>query len=199
MAAPAINTPTILTDPGTLLWAPLGTATPTHQVAGSKFTDNWPAGWLGLGATEEGSEFSYESEIEAIRVAELFDPVRYATTERSGNISFNLADYTLTNFKRAMNGGNLTSVMQTAATPSTTLNTYEPTDPGQEVRAMIGWESSDNTIRLVAYQCLNGGTIESAFRKAPAIAVIPCQFNFEQPVGAGSKPFRLWSAGTARG
>lgn len=199
MPAPAIATPNILTDPGILLWAPLGTATPTHTVSASKFTDNWPTGWLGLGATEEGSSFSYESNIEAIRVAELFDPVRYTVTERSGNIGFNLADYTLTNFRRAMNGGTLTSTVQTVGVPSSTLTEYAPPDPGQEIRAMIGWESTDSTVRLIAYQCLNGGTIESAFAKAPAIAVIPTQFNFEQPAGVGAKPFRLWGAGVARG
>lgn len=190
---PTIATPNLLTDPGYLFWAPLGSTAPVNTVAGSLFTDTWPVAWLGLGATEDGSTFSYESKVEPIRVAELFDPVRYATTERSGSIAFNLADFTLTNLRRALNGGTII----TTGTGATALNEYAPPDPGTEVRAMIGWESRDATVRLVAYQCLNGGTISSAFKKAPDIAVIPFEFNFEIPAGA-TKPFRVWGAGAAR-
>jgi hypothetical protein len=190
---PTMPTPNVLTDPGYLFWGPLGTTLPTHAVVGSKFTDVWPAAWLMLGATEEGSTFAYSTNVEAIRVAEFFDPIRYATTERSGNFAFNLADYTLTNFKRAMNGGALTVVSGTGATQ---LNTYTPPDPGTETRAMIGWESVDSSLRVIAFQCLNGGEVSSAFRKAPDLALIPCQFNFEIPLAG--KPFQMWSAGTTR-
>lgn len=190
---PTMPTPNVLTDPGYLFWAPLATTLPTHTVAASKFTDPWPVAWLMLGATEEGSTFAYSTNVEAIRVAEFFDPIRYATTERSGSFAFNLADYTLTNFKRAMNGGSLTLASGTGATQ---LNTYTPPAPGTEVRAMIGWESVDSTLRVVAFQCLNGGEVSSAFRKAPDLALIPCQFNFEIPVSG--QPFQMWSAGTAR-
>lgn len=191
---PTIATPNILTDPGYLFWTPGDTTTyPANTVTAGKFSDAWPAAWLPLGATEEGSAFSYESTVEPIRVAELFDPVRYATTERSGNIAFNLASFTLTNLKYALNGG----AIVTSGVAGAELNEYAPPDPGAEVRARIGWESRDATVRLIAYQCLNAGTIEAAFRKAPAIALIPFQFNFEIPAGS-TKPFRLWTAGTTR-
>lgn len=193
MAYTAVGAPNILVDPGVLFWAPASTALPTHTAAGSKFSDTWPTGWLGVGATEDGSTFSYETNVEAINVAELLDPVKYATTARSGNIAFNLADYTLTNLKRALNGGTIT----TTGTAATSVNAYTLPNPGQEARAMIGWESQDSTVRLIAYQCLNSGTVASAFKKAPAIAVIPCQFNFEIPSGS-TQPFGIWTAGTAR-
>ena len=61
---------------------------------------------------------------------------------------------------------------------------------------MIGWESLDSTLRLVCYQTLQGGEVQSAFRKAPALALIPCQFNFEVP--SSGKPFELFAAGTTR-
>ena len=62
---------------------------------------------------------------------------------------------------------------------------------------MVGWESLDSTIRLVAYQTIQSGDVKSAFKKAPGMAVIPCMFQMEFPVGGA--PFQLWSAGVNRG
>lgn len=190
---PTTAVPNVLTDPGFLFWAPLATAVPANTATASKFTDAWPVAWISLGATEDGSEFNYETRVEAITVAEFFDPIKWATTERSGSFAFNLADYTLANFKRAMNGGTVT----TTGTTGTEVNKYTPTSPGQEVRAMIGWESLDATVRIVAYQTINGGTIKSAFKKAPSTAIIPCQFNFEVP--SAGQPFEMWGTSTRKG
>lgn len=190
---PTIATPNILTDPGYLFWAPLLTAEPTNTVAGSKFTDSWAAAWVPLGATEEGSSLAWSQTVEPTRVAELFDPVRYSVTEQGGRIAFSLSDWTLNNLKRAMNGGAVTVVSGTGAT---TLAKYEPPEPSEIVRCMIGWESLDSTVRLIARQCINAAEIESAFRKAPDKALLPCEFNFERPSGA--KSFTVYSAGTAR-
>lgn len=190
---PTTPTPNVLTDPGYLFWAPLATALPTNTVVASKFTDAWAAAWIPLGATEEGSTFSYSIAVEAITVAEFFDPIKFATTERSGNFAFNLADLTLANLKRAMNGGTLTIVSGTGATQ---LNSFEPPSPGAEIRAMIGWESLDGTMRVIVRQCINGAEIGLNFAKAPAKAVIACQFNMEKPVAA--EPFIVYTAGAAR-
>ena len=121
---PAVTSPNILVDPGFLWVAPVGTADPTNTVAGSVFTDAIPVAWLPLGATTEGSTFSYSTSVEPIRVAELFDPVRYATTERGGSISFNLASYTLSNYRRALNGGIAAMLLDNAcgATASLTVD-----------------------------------------------------------------------------
>lgn len=190
---PTVAVPNILTDPGYLFLAPLLTAEPTYTVAGSKFTDAWPGAWLPLGATEDGTEFNYETKIEAITVAEFFDPIKYSTTERSGSLAFNLADYTLTNWKRALNGGTIAVVSGTGATQ---LNSYIPPAPGTEVRTMLGWESLDGTMRMIVFQALQGGAVKTAFKKAPSFAVIPCEFSFEVP--ASGNPFRFLTAGTAR-
>lgn len=192
MAPSPVTTPVVLTDPGYLFWAPLATTEPTSTVVGSVFTDAWAAAWIPLGATEDGSTFHYEIGVEAITVAEFFDPIKYATVSRSGNFAFNLTSYTANNLKRAFNGGTLV----TTGTTTTTKTTLEPPDPGTEVRAMLGWESLDNTVRLIARQCLNGGAVESAFKKVPDKAVIPCQFNFEVP--AAARPFQFVFAGVAR-
>lgn len=194
--AHSVPAPVILTDPGMLWIAALATAAPTNTVAGSVFTDDPAVAYIPLGPTEEGSTFSYESSVEAIRVAEFFDPVRWSTTERTGNIAFNLASYTLSNYNRALNGG-IAALTATSGTGATSLFTMEPPEPGAEVRSMILWESTDRTLRLLLRQCLQGGAIETAFQKAPTIATIPCTFNMEVP--ASAKPFTFWAAGTSRG
>jgi hypothetical protein len=152
--------------------------------------------WINAGATEDGSKFSYQSNIEAITVAEFFDPIRWTTTSREGSFSFNLASYTLQNLRRALNAGTgaVTTVSGTGATLSSMLT---PPAPGQELRTMVGWESLDHTMRFVAYQVINGATIESAFAKAPAKAVIPFDLRFEVP--ASGVPFNFWAAGDTTG
>lgn len=190
---PTTSVPNLLTDPGYLFIAPLLSSVPTNTVVGSKFTDAWPGAWLSLGATEDGSELDYETKLEAVNVAEFFDPIKWMTTERNGSISFDLADYTLTSWKRALNGGTLTVV---SGTGSTQLNSYTPPVPGTEVRTMLGWESLDGTMRVVINQGIQGGSIKSSFKKAPKFATIPCQFNFETP--SGGVPFTFYTAGTTR-
>lgn len=191
---PTTATPNITTGPGYLFWAPLASTEPTNTVAGSVFTDAWPAAWINLGATRDGSAFSYETTVEKIMVAELFDPVSYKTTERAGMITFELADDTLANLKRVLNGGTLTVVSGTGAT---TLSSYTPPAVGSEVRCMIGWESLDANLRLVCYQCFQGGNLEQTFRKAPDIATLPATFNLETPTSG--IPWKKYAAGTARG
>lgn len=192
---PSTAVPNILTDPGYLLIAPLSSTVPTNTVSGGVFTDAWDAAWLSLGATEEGSTFAYSTTVEPISVAEFFDPITYRTTERAGSIAFNLADFTLSNYRRAVNGG-VAALAATSGTGATTLGTLEPPEPGDEVRCMIGWESLDNTVRLVAYQCIQGGEVSAAFQRAPSKAVIPCTFQMEVP--SGGKPWTMWSAGADR-
>jgi hypothetical protein len=190
---PTITTPTLLTDPGYLFRAPIGTALPTNTVVGSVFTDAWAAAWVPIGATNEGSTFSYEMTSEKVMVAELFDPVKYAVTEASGSIAFAMADWTLQKLKMAMNGGTMTLVSGTGATALTSL---EPPDPADVLRCMIGWESLDATTRIIGRQCLNATAVEAAFQRAPEKALIPVQFSFERPPAA--KAFIVYSAGTGR-
>lgn len=195
MPPAAVATPSILSEPGYLFIAPLATAVPTNTVTGSVFTDAWSASWIPLGATEEGSELSNSSTIEAVRVAEFFDPIKYSTTERSSSIAFALASFTLTNYRRALNGG-IAALTPTSGTGATALYTINPPTPGNEVRCMIGWESLDNTVRFVGHQAIQGGEITTAMRKSPDKALIPCAFNFEVP--SGGQPWTMWGAGATR-
>ena len=184
-------------DPGFLFWAPTGTTEPLHAALASSYdADVWPVAFINLGATEDGTKFKYSTKVEAIYVAEFLDPIRQATTERSGSLAFNLANYTLNNVKRVFNGGTIATV---SGTTTTTSSSYTPPNPGAEVRCMLGWESLDHTIRLIFYQTINSGTVEQAFGKAPAKAVLPCEFVFEVPIISPFVPWRQFAAGPSTG
>lgn len=197
MAPSAVLTPAVIADPGYLFIAPLLSTLPTNTVSGSVFTDSWNAAWLPLGATQEGSAFSYETTIEPIEAAEFFDPIQYRTTARAGSVTFNLMNLALSNYRRALNGGTA-ALTPTSGTGATALYDVTAPTPGSEVRCMIGWESQDNTVRLICHQTIQGGSIEMAFKKAPDFAVIPCTFQLEVPAAGGS-PFKLSGAGASRG
>lgn len=196
MPPAAVATPNPLVGPGWLFIAPLASTEPTNTVVGGVFTDSWAAAWLPLGSTEDGTEFTYGSTIESVTPAEFFDPVAYYTTARAGSITFNLTNFALSNYRRALNGGTA-ALTPTSGTGATALYQVEPPTPGNEVRVMIGWESLDSTVRMVARQCLQGGEITTSFKKAPTWGVIPCTYSLEKP--ASAQPFTLWSAGAARG
>lgn len=179
--------------PGYLYWAPLLTTLPANTVAGGVFTDTWPAAWLLFGATDDGSEFSYKPATDDVEVAEYFDPVAVVSTGREISIVFDLAQVHATNFKRALNGGTLT----TSGSADTTLNEYEPPEVGEEIRAMIGWESTDSTERLVMYQCFQTGDVKISRKKGATKATLPVEYRCEKP--SGLPPFTYWTAGETRG
>jgi hypothetical protein len=195
VAAPTVVAPNTLIDPGYLFWAPFGSSVPTHTVSGSKFSDSWTTPWVWLGPTLDGSELQNTIGVEYVRAAEIFDPVGSSITERTGQISFSLLDITLTKLKYIMNGGTVTVVSGTGAT---TLNKFTPPGVSSIVRSMIGWESTDGTMRVVLYQSLNTGDVTIPFRRAPDAAALSATFSMEVPAGS-SAPWEAWTAGTARG
>jgi len=192
MAPTAIATPQVLTDPGYLFWAPLATVEPTHTSTASKFSDAWPVGWVPLGATTDGTEFSYAIKVDQIEVAEFLDPIKIVTTERSGSITFNLTDFTAKRLQLALNGG---ATMSSTGTAATTITTVSPPVPGSEARCMIGWEALDNTVRLIARQTLQSSEVKVLFAKSPKFSDIPCTFDFEVPPTL--TPFSAYFAGVA--
>lgn len=192
---PPVATPALLSGAGFLWIAGLGVAAPTHTSSGGKFTDVVPAAWLPLGATTEGTSFNYGSDVEPMEVAEFLDPVKYETVSRSGSVAFALANITLSNYRRALNGG--VAALVAAGTAGAEVTTLEPPDPGTEVRAQLLFETTDGSMRFLFRQVLQGGEIEMNFRKAPDYAAIPCTFNLEIPTGT-TKPFAIIAAGTVR-
>jgi hypothetical protein len=193
--APSVLPLNILRDPGFLWFAAIGTAEPTPTVTASKFADALPVAWIPLGPTDDGTTFDYSVTVQPIYVAEYLDPVVYATTERSGKIAFALANYTLSNLRRAMNGG--VAALTSTGTTGQELSTFAPPKPGNEVRAMVMWESTDATVRMLLRQTIQGGTVTNAFKKAPNKTTIPFQMNLEIPA-SGADPFQVWGAGLNR-
>lgn len=193
MANGTMATPGLLTDPGFLYWAPLGSSVPTNTVSGSVFTDTWPVAWIALGMTDAGTTFTPSLTVEPIEAAESFDPIAYRTTGRTASIEFALKDFNATNIKRAFNGATTTV---TGAT-GTTLTALTPPTPGAEVRSMIGWESLDNTVRLVCYQVINSGDIALQMAKAPANTNISWHAVLEKP--SSTQPWIMWTSGVSRG
>ena len=191
---PAITVPTtgLALGPGYLYYAPLGSAAPANTVAGSVFTDTWPAAWIPIGITKEGHEFAYSVDSEGVEVAEYLDPPAYATTSREIGIAFDIARVTASLTKLAMNGGTVT----TTGTGATTLTKYSPPELGEETRVMIGWESTDNTERLIAYRAFQGGEVTTGRRKGADNATLPVDFRLEREPGL--PPFDRWFAGAAR-
>lgn len=192
MAAPT-NLGLLALGPGALRWAPLGSTKPVNTVAGSVFTDAWPAAWLAFGATDEGSEFSYGLDTDKVTIAEMLDAAKVVTTGRTITIGFALAEISPTNFKRAFNGGTITT---TGAT-TTTLTKYVPPALGAETRCMIGWESDDLTERLLLIQTFQTGTVAIRRRKGADKATLPVEYTVEAPA-AGGDPFEYYTAGATR-
>ncbi len=201
MPSPVVTRPALITDPGWLYWAPLGTALPaslltgaTAPVTGSQFTDVWPTPWVWLGLTDAGSDWHYNMAMAQVDAAELYDPVAWRTTGRTSSVTFALQNYTATNVGRALNGATMT----VTGTTTTQLTKVTPVQPGGETRFMIGWESTSSDVRKVAYQCVNSGDVAEMFKKAPAKVTIPFNCNFELP-STGVNPVETWFAGTVRG
>ena len=192
MANPTPASPVILTDPGFLYWAPLGSTLPTPVTTASAFTDTWPVAWIPLGMTVGGTDFDPNSTVTPILAAEQIDPIAYRTTARATTLSFQVMSFTATNLARAFNGGTTT----VTGTTGSTITKLDPPAIGTEVRAMIGWESLLSDVRFIAYQVFNGGSLKMSFNKAPAMAAVAWSGMLEKP--ASTQPFSWWFAGTAR-
>lgn len=164
----------IRVGPGRLLVAAVGSTEPAD------LTTPWAVAWTDLGYTDEGHSFTASPSFEPVEVAEEIDPIRYEATGREMRVEFALAELTAANLAKALNGGDVVT--------GTGIVTFEPPDPGDEVRVALGWESKDGKERWVWRKCLQTGDIEIARRKAPDKALIPCSFMCEIVAG-GAKPF----------
>jgi len=192
MANAAIATPLLLTDPGFIYWAPIGSTLPTPVSTASVFSDTWPVAWIPLGMSEGGTDIDLSLTVSPILAAESIDPLAYRTTDRSGSATFDLKSFTATNLQRCFNGATLT----VTGTGATTITKLDPPAIGSEVRAMFGWESLDSTVRFVGYQVINATDVKLSMKKAPANANVPFKLMFEKP--ASTQPWSMWTAGAGR-
>ena len=194
---PAVTVPKtpLSVGPGYLYYAPTGTALPANTVAGSIFTDAWATAgaWLPWGVTREGHEFQYTVETDTINGAEYYDPLVIVTTGRAAQISFECMTIIKSTMYRALNGANV----QQSSSGTTMLTTVTPPAIGSELRCMIGWESNDNTERLVMEQAFQAGTLTISRRKGADAAGLTMEFHAELP--SSGYPFQHFFAGAARG
>jgi hypothetical protein len=162
--------------PGTLYWAPLGTAEPTAPTA------TLDAAWLQIGFTETGSQFVVNRTVTDLLVAEQLDPIKVVTTARSITAEFNLAEMTAKHLQMVMNGGTLAT--------SGSYTTFTPAATGAETRAMLLWISDDTQEMWLFRQVIQVGTITRQNRKG-ALATFTAQFRAEIPA-SNAAPFESW-------
>lgn len=156
--------------PGYLYTAPPATPEPSDLVTPWEQVSDL---WAGLGYTETGSEFSYQLQTQPVKVAEELETIRNAPDGRTSSVTFNLAQLTASNLELAMNGGQIT-------TENGIVN-FEPPDLGEEVRAMLGFESEDHTERWIWRQAIMNGALKISRQKGAAIASLACVFELEKP------------------
>lgn len=178
VATPAGSAAALSLGVGTLYWAPLGTPLPED------LADALDAAFKKIGYTQEGSEFSYEITTDPVEVAESLEPVYYKTTGRSGSVTFAMAENTVRNLTLAFNGGKVTRTASGAIS-------YEPPDPGTEVRRTLVWESEDKQERWVYPQVFQGGSVSMARRKGADKVTLPAEFRLEKPA-LGGAPFKAY-------
>lgn len=170
--------------PGKLYIAPLGTAEP------ASYDDAWPAGWVPLGYTDEGSAFNYEISTDNVEVAEELDVLARVTTGRDASVEFALAELTYKNLTVAFNGGIVVGDGQDWE--------FEPPDLGNEQRVMLGWDAmrivANNDFRMIFRQCLQGGSLGIENRKGATKSTISANFQLEKPA-SGAKLLRIIGAG----
>lgn len=170
--------------PGKLFVAAVGTDEPASA------SDAWPAGWVPLGYTDEGSAFNYEISTDNVEVAEELDILARVTTGRDASVEFALAEITKKNLTIAFNGGLIVG--------DGLAWTFEPNDLGDEQRVAIGWDAmptvASNDLRIVFRQCLQGGSIGLENRKGATKSTIAANFQLEKPA-SGAKILKMWGAG----
>lgn len=188
--------PLLNRGPGLLYRAPLGTTLPTNTVVGSVFTDAWAGTWVPLGATEEGTEATYDLDTEDIEAAEFLDPLAVVTTKRTVEVTFGLLNFTKSTLLAAYNAGS--SAVATSGATTTLLTTITPPGIGDETNCMIGFESEDATYRAIYYNCRQVSNAAKQFRKGADKTVVPFTYRCLADATLGV-PFKEFLTGASRG
>lgn len=178
---------------GYLLTSAAGVAAPANTVSGNVFTDNWPAGWNPWGVTREGHTLNIGVDTDTVEAAEYIDALITVTTGRTVTVEFEPMQIHLTNFRRALNGGTLS----TSGSGGTLLSTYTLPSIGAETRIQLGWEAVDGTERWWAMQCFQTGEVSIQRRKGADNASLPLNFTLEPD--ASGQPVYFAAASPTRG
>lgn len=151
---------------GTLYVAPLGTAEPISATA------TLDSAWREIGYTDTGATISSEVTVEAIEVAEEYEPIKYVQTSRTGTLSFAMAQATVSNLALALNLG---------ATIADNVPYIEPPSPGDDLSVMLLLDTEQGG-RWLFYSGKNGSNLELA-RQKTGKTLIPVEFSIEKVTG----------------
>ena len=194
MSTAQISAGLYVSGPGILYAAPLLTAEPLSTVVASTFASTlWPAAWAPVGSTSDGFTFKDTITTAPVVAAESYYPVKVITTARSAQLDVILQEFHAGNLKLALN---TTTALVTGST-ATMLTQISPPVVGSEVRSMWGWQSQDDTVRLIAYQALQTGPLSVKFSKGAVPAQLTMQLDLELPATGGA--YVIYLAGAARG
>ncbi len=148
-----------------MFYAPAGTTRPTDTVA---FTGTLPSPWVNPGGTTEGYTIATSAEVTDWAIEEQDAPVKRRTS-RQVAVRCTLAEATLENFKLAIGGGTLASVVGSGSAPSRKSFRFSNTD--DEIALMLLSQTlvdvDGDSVRLGLWvpRAQAGGSVEQAFRR----------------------------------
>lgn len=195
MATGTVNPALLLRGPGIMYHSQgLGTAEPSMTVAAGKFsTAAWGGAWRAIGSTDDGHEFSDSANFDDVTVAESDYAIDIVTTGREAKWATSLAEINKSNLMLALNGGTATAV---SAATGAEMTTVTPPTVGQEVRGMIGWQSQDDTVRMIGYTVIQVGELGVAFKKGADKATLSIEWRLIKPTSGD--PYKIFLAGAGR-
>jgi hypothetical protein len=179
----AISTVTpgrIKTGPGLYRYAPLGTALPTVAAIASSFAAvSWAAGWIDIGATDDGLTYTEAVQSAPVPVAETVYPIKTVVSSKVGTVALAAAQLDDLNWKLAMNGGTIT----VSGTAGTKMSLYIPPLAGAETRVMVAFQSLADDEILIFGQCFQTGSIAVSRKGVGDVtkALLPMEFTAELP------------------
>jgi hypothetical protein len=180
-------------NPGTLFWAPPATALPDYTVAGSVFSVNAWTGWFQLGITKAGHVFTIDVSNSPIKAAEYLDDIDQVDDGRIITLKFELMRINATNLARVLNR----PTVVTAGSGTTLRSTVKMPALGSGLYCMLGWQSQDDTERVVCANAYQIGSTAISRMKGADVATLAVEYKcFPDSNG---DPFVYDSAGVLRG
>jgi hypothetical protein len=162
----------IAKGPGTLFYANPGTSLPDYTVASSVFSVNTWTGWTQWGITKNGSVWKVDLDTVPIKAEEYVDDIDQVIKGRAVTVDFELMNVTAALAVRATNR----PTPSTTGSGTTLRTTLKLPQLGAEQYQMIGWQSTDDTERIVAANAFQIGTLEVGRHKGEDVATLKVQF-----------------------
>lgn len=157
------NPAQVVTGPGLLSVAPLGTAEPISAAA------VLAAAWRPIGWTNDGSTFTTEPTWNAINVEEELAPIRWEPSNITELLAFAMSESSKRNLALALNMG--AAVVDDAVA-------LEPPLPTSQVRVMLLLDTAGGA-RWIFRRCISTGPSAMVNKKSPDKKVIPVTFRLE--------------------